>query len=110
MRVNRRADTISYFLVSIFVFSFLTGCGAPGEPAERKSPIPVAITDLAAAQQGDDVILTFTLPKESVERKPLKQLPAVEIFRAFQPASALANPALPTTRPSNAELIVTIPP
>jgi hypothetical protein len=110
MRPNHRAATIFYVLFSICVFSFLTGCGAPGEPAERKSPVPVAITDLAAAQQGDDVVLTFTLPKESVERKPLKQLPAVELFRAFQPASAAANPAPPVTRPSNAELIVTIPP
>src|SRR5271163_3357992 len=82
---TRRAPAIFDFLVSIFAFCFLVGCGAPGEPAERKSPVPVAVTDLAAAQQGDDVILTFTLPKESVEHKPLKQSPAVEIFRAFEP-------------------------
>jgi hypothetical protein len=107
---TRRAPAIFDFLVSIFAFCFLVGCGAPGEPAERKSPVPVAVTDLAAAQQGDDVILTFTLPKESVEHKPLKQSPAVEIFRAFEPATASANPAAPITRSSNAELIVTIPP
>lgn len=109
MLTTRRAPAIFEFLISIFAFCFLLGCGAPGEPAERKSPVPVAVTDLAAAQQGDDVVLTFTLPKESVEHKPLKQPPAVEIFRAFEPAAS-ANPAAPIARPSNAELIVTIPP
>ena len=110
MLTTRRAPAIFEFLVFIFAFCFLVGCGAPGEPAERKSPIPVAVTDLAAAQQGDDVVLTFTLPKESVEHKPLKQSPAVEIFRAFEPAAAVANPVAPTARPSSAELVVTIPP
>jgi len=103
---SRRTLFIFYFLFAVFALSFFTGCGAPGEPAERKSPIPVAVTDLAASQQGNDVILTFTLPKESIERKPLKQLPAVEIYRAFQPAPA----SPPLVRPSNAELLVTIPP
>jgi hypothetical protein len=105
----RWALPIFYFLSSIFTLSLFVGCGAPGEPAERKSPIPVAVTDLAASQQGDDVILTFTLPKESVERKPLKHLPAVEIYRAFQAPSVSANSSAPPARPSNAELLVTIP-
>jgi hypothetical protein len=108
--LNRRWTwPIFYFLFCLSAASLLTGCGAPGEPAERKSPIPVAITDLAASQQGNDVILIFTLPKENVERKPLKHLPAVEIFRAFEPASASANPSTPLVRPSNTELVVTIP-
>ena len=94
------------FIVATSVF---TGCGAPGEPAERKSPIPVAVTDLAASQQGNDVILTFTLPKESIERKPLKHLPAVEIYRAFAPASASTTPSSPLVHASAADLLVTIP-
>jgi fibronectin type III domain protein len=106
---SRRTVFIFYFLFSIFVLLFFTGCGAPGEPAERKSPIPVAVTDLAASQHGNDVLLIFTLPKESIERKPLKHLPAVEIYRAFVPAPASGNSAAPVVRPSNAELLVTIP-
>src|SRR5580658_6078360 len=87
--------SIFYFLFSIFVSAvLLAGCGAPGEPVERKAPTPTAINDLAATQQGDDVILTFTLPKESVEGRELMQPPAIEIFRAFQPIPpALAAPA-----------------
>jgi hypothetical protein len=106
---SRRTVFIFYFLFSVFALSFFTGCGAPGEPAERKSPIPVAVTDLAASQQGNDVILTFTLPKESIERKPLKHLPAVEIYRAFAPASTSPTPSSPLVRTSAADLLVTIP-
>jgi len=104
----RRAVPIFYFLFPIFLFCLVAGCGAPGEPAERKSPIPVAVTDLAASQQGDDVILTFTLPKESIERKPLKALPTVEIYRFFTPHTGASNSLAPPAR--DAALLVTIPP
>jgi hypothetical protein len=106
---SRRTVFIFHFLFSVIALSFFTGCGAPGEPAERKSPIPVAVTDLAASQQGNDVLLIFTLPKESIERKPLKHLPAVEIYRAFALALPTGKSAAPLSSPSNAELLVTIP-
>jgi uncharacterized lipoprotein YajG len=65
--------SISHYLFSIFAsVALLAGCAAPGEPVERKAPIPTAIADLAATQQGDTVILTFTLPKDSVEGRELK--------------------------------------
>ena len=97
----------------IFVFMFcsvlVAGCGAPGEPSERKAPTPVAVTDLSAMQQGDTVVLTFTLPKESVERKSLKQLPTIEIYRSLQPASATPVTLAPNAAPAG-QLLVTIPP
>jgi hypothetical protein len=98
------------FLISIMAFSLLVGCGAPGEPTERKSPIPVAISDLAASQQGDDVVLTFTLPKDSIEHKPLKQLPSVEIYRWFEPPLASGNPLRPPLALDQSTLLLTIPP
>ena len=100
--------SIFYFLFAIFATgAILPGCGAPGEPIERKAPVPTAVADLAATQQGDSVILTFTLPKDSVEGHPLKQPPAIEIFRDFQTAPANSTPtpgaaATPT-------LLVTVP-
>jgi hypothetical protein len=99
------------FLFSIFAsVVLLASCGAPGEPVERKAPTPTAITDLAATQQGDNVILTFTLPKESVEGRELKQPPAIEIFRDFQavpPAGAAS--AAGSAVPHAPTLLVTIP-
>lgn len=100
---------IFYFLISIFAFAVLfTGCAAPGEPIERKPRAPMPVADLAATQRGNEVALTFTLPKESVDRRPLKQSPTIEIYRDFAPApvgagaapSALAKPTLLVTIPS----------
>jgi hypothetical protein len=103
--------SIFAFLFSIFAaVVLLAGCGAPGEPVERKAPTPTTITDLAATQQGDNVILTFTLPKESVEGRELKQPPAIEIFRDFQPVPPPgATPASGTAVPKAPTLLVTIP-
>jgi hypothetical protein len=106
------------FKGSVLLFSFLVsfaalvilsaGCGAPGEPIERKPHVPAAITDLAAVQQGNDVILTFTLPKETDERHPLKEIPAVEIYRDFVAPPAGTN-ATTVASPANPTLLVTIP-
>jgi len=79
-----------YFLFSIFPFLLLTSCGAPGDPQPPRPPIPTAVTDLGARQTGDSVVLTFTLPKKTVEGDPLDALPDVEIFRAFVPARGQA--------------------
>jgi hypothetical protein len=94
------------FLLSIFAVAvFVAGCAAPGEPIERKPRAPTPVADLAATQRGNDVILGFTLPKESVDRRPLKQSPTIEIYRDFAPVPAGAAPSAPV----NPTLVVTIP-
>jgi hypothetical protein len=108
-RVSAVPAPIFHFLFSIFALAFLAGCAAPGEPTERKPRVPTPIADLAAAQQGDDVILTFTLPRESVDRHPLRQPPAIEIYRDFAPISSGAANAAPNA-PANPTPLVTIPP
>jgi hypothetical protein len=87
--------------------AILAGCASPGEPNERKPPAPQAVTDLSAEQSGNEVVLTFTLPKETVEGRLLDQLPSIEIFRDFQSPgaagsqqSAAASPTLLLTIPS----------
>jgi hypothetical protein len=101
------------FLASIFAVTvFVAGCAAPGEPVERKPRAPTAVADLAAVQRGDEVVLSFTLPKESVDRRPLKQPPTIEIYRDFAlaPASSgAANAGASPSAPANPTLLVTIP-
>jgi hypothetical protein len=95
-------------LFPIFLLApFIGGCAAPSEPVERKPQVPTAVADLAAAQSGNDVILTFTLPKETVDRRLLKQRPGVEIYRAVRPAP----PGIPGSPGVDAipKLIATIP-
>jgi hypothetical protein len=84
----------------------LAGCASPGEPTERKPPVPQAVTDLSAEQLGNDVILTFTLPDETIDGRQLDQLPSIEIFRDFEsPAATGSHPTLP----ANPTLVLTIP-
>jgi len=104
----------------------LTGCAVPGEPGPRRPPIPEAVRNLAARQQGDAAILTFTLPRNSVAAKPLAELPTVDIYRglsptaptpAAPPAGAVSTPGAPPQLPptnsraaaSSVRLIHTIP-
>jgi len=60
---------------------FAAGCGAPGEPTPPSPPVPVAVTDLAAHQQGDGVEVTFTLPGKTIAGDRVPATPAVEILR-----------------------------
>ena len=88
--------------MSLLLFCAVIGCAAPGEPSPRRPPVPEAISDLAARQAGDAVVLTFTLPKNTIEHKSLAEPPAVEIYRGLAPAGAA--PGKLTTR-----LVYTIP-
>jgi hypothetical protein len=108
--LRRSCGLLQCSLICVLTFCavLVAGCGAPGEPSERKAPTPAVVTDLSASQQGDTVVLTFTLPKESVEHKSLKQPPAIEIYRSLQPGSATPATVAPSAAPSG-QLLVTIP-
>ncbi len=94
--ICRQAATCFGYLTLRFVFFVasaslglaLLGCAAPGEPTPPRPPVPEAIADMAARQAGDGVLLTFALPRKSVEGQPLAEPPAVEIYRGFLPAGA----------------------
>ena len=90
------------FRSSIFLASAclaLAHCGSPGDPVPPRIPVPVAVTDLAARQEGERVVLTCTLPAKTTEGDALEQLPDVEIFRDADlppsppPAKSAARPA-----------------
>lgn len=69
-------------LLALATFA-VAGCGAPGEPEPPKPIVPQPVADLAARQQGDTVILTFTLPARSTENENLDGVPTVEIYRGM---------------------------
>jgi hypothetical protein len=101
----RRRRPVLPFLFSVLCASVslvLLGCAAPGEPSPPRPPVPEAIADLAVRQAGDGVLLMFTLPKNSLEGRPLGEPPAVEIYRGSLPAGAA--PGKLSTR-----LVYTIP-
>ena len=74
----------------------LIGCAAPGEPTARHPIVPLAIKDLSARQQGNGAVLTFTLPSDSTDKKPLGGPASVEIYRSAPApgATAASKPAM----------------
>lgn len=87
------------------------GCASPGEPTARKPLVPERVTNFAAAQTGNHVLLTFTVPESSTSGRVLDHPPTIEIYRDFEPAPAsgklhpavLKHPTLLVTIP--AELV-----
>lgn len=104
------ARNISSSLISAFVFFIaaltLAGCAAPGQPITRRPPAPTPISDLSARQVGNSVSVTFTLPKETVQGRPLTAPPQIDIYRQFVPAPTTAQ-RVPLTPPN--QQIVAIP-
>ena len=84
----------------------LAGCASPGEPTERKPPVPQAVTDLSAEQSGNDAVLTFTLPEEATDGRSLDETPSIEVFRTLQSQGTTELVPGAATKPA---LLLTIP-
>ncbi|HEY4710160.1 MAG TPA: hypothetical protein VIH46_08325 [Candidatus Acidoferrales bacterium] len=106
-RVSTAFPFFYFLFCGLLLSPALGGCAAPGDPYERKPPTPAAITDLAVTQAGNDVVLTFTLPEQTADRRPMQRLPEIEIYRDFgkPPEAGQTSPAAPT----NPTLLATIP-
>lgn len=102
---TRRSESAGLMAASAALL-LLFGCAAPGVPVTRQTAVPRAITDLSAKQVGDAVVLSFTLPKTTVQDRALSKPPAIEIYRTFR--SAPATGARP--EPEQPQLVATIPP
>jgi hypothetical protein len=57
------------------------GCGTPGAPQPPSLNLPDRVDDLAATRVGNQVSLTWTMPKRNTDRIPLKGSLDVEICR-----------------------------
>jgi hypothetical protein len=96
-RMRGNATRLSIFAATVLLF----GCAAPGVPVARRSAVPQTISDLSAKQSGASTVLSFTLPKETIEGRPLSKPLAFEIYRAFG-ISEIASAQL--------RLVTTVPP
>lgn len=109
MRARKKRNLLPWALLILFSAAALVsgGCASPGEPLERRPPVPTPISDLAAQQSGNSVILTFTLPRETMQHLALAHSPDIEIYRALAPVPAnRPATAAPSETPS---LFLTIP-
>jgi len=59
----------------------LTGCGTPGAPLAPSLNLPDPVTNLAAVRTGDQVALTWTMPKKNTDKLLMKGNVAVHLCR-----------------------------
>jgi hypothetical protein len=66
----------------------LSGCGTPGAPQPPSLNLPDRVTGLAAIRTGNQVALTWTMPKKNTDRLLLKGNVPVRVCRREAVASA----------------------
>jgi hypothetical protein len=89
---------------------FATGCGTPGAPLPPSLKLPDPVTDLAATRTGNQVSLTWTMPKKSTDKLLLKANLPVRVCRR-EDAGTCAPAAGPLLAPgSSGAFTDTLPP
>lgn len=71
--------------------SVLAGCGTPGAPLPPSLKLPDTVTDLAAMRAGNQVSLTWVMPKRNTDKLPLKGDVIVRVCR--REAAGTCSPA-----------------
>ena len=72
-----------YVIATLFIslVMLLSGCGTPGAPQPPSLNLPDRVSDLSAARAGNQVTLTWTMPRRNTDKIPLKGNIDVEICR-----------------------------
>jgi len=79
-------------LLLIFGTAALAGCGVPGAPKPPSLALPQPVTDLRALRKGDNVFLDWTVPAETTDHLPVRNLGATFICRSPDAISNCTNP------------------
>jgi hypothetical protein len=75
------------------------GCGTPGAPLPPSLNLPDPVTDLTAVRTGNQVALTWTMPKKNTEKMTLKSSLPVTICRREGTGTCFVAPSNLTLAP-----------
>src|SRR5205823_12711251 len=67
--------------LSVLLSAFLSGCGTPGAPQPPSLNLPNRVDDLSATRVGNQVSLTWTMPRRNTDKLPLKSNIDVHVCR-----------------------------
>jgi len=83
VRLNamRRQGSLRWAAAACAFTVSLAGCGTPGAPQPPSLNLPDRVTDLSATRAGNQVSLSWTMPKKSTDKLLLKDAVAVRICR-----------------------------
>ena len=79
-------------LLLIFGTAALVGCGVPGAPKPPSLNLPQPVTDLRAQRKGDSVFLDWTVPAETTDHLPVRNLGPTFICQSLDAISNCTNP------------------
>lgn len=89
MRAREPGGSYLRLQAALLLLLLTAACGKIGEPLPPLIRIPGPIVDLAARQQGAEVILAWTVPHLNTDGSMATTLASIEIYRAIrEPASA----------------------
>ena len=60
-----------------------TGCGTPGAPQPPSLNLPQPVTDLSAMRAGNQVTLSWTMPKKNTDKLVIKSDIAAHVCRRW---------------------------
>jgi hypothetical protein len=66
---------------ALVLCAWLPGCGTPAAPQPPSLKLPDTVTDLAATRTGNQVTLTWTMPKRNTDKTPIKEGVTARICR-----------------------------
>jgi hypothetical protein len=81
-RWGRAALTATIAVAALAAAALLGGCGMPGSPQSPSLNLPEKASDLAAVRNGDQVTLTWTMPRRNTDKLLLKSAVQVRVCRA----------------------------
>lgn len=93
--IEEKSFTALAITLTVILSLFFIGCAVPGEPGPRRPLTPEPVRDLAGRQQGDAVVLNFTLPRNSTDQQLLTESPTIDIYRG--PLMPTASPGAPVS-------------
>ncbi len=98
-RLYRRAAKRSPNYLPILSALLLAGCAAQGPPQPPRLEKPEPITDLAGAQIGRGIEISFTLPRLATDGERLTKPLEIEIFRSVIPPGQTTPDKPPSSTP-----------
>jgi hypothetical protein len=80
-RWGSAARAAEFAVAAFAAAALLAGCGMPGTPQPPSLNLPDKTTDLAAVRNGDQVTLTWTMPRRNTDKLLLKGMVQARVCR-----------------------------
>jgi hypothetical protein len=80
-----------FWVVALCAMCVICGCGTPGAPQPPSLELPRPVRDLRAQRKGDRVTLTWTVPRNNMDRTVVKHLGPSRICRTTGRVSEMTD-------------------